>query len=146
MGALNASGYGTTAWYGKVRRAHQVAWERANGMAIPAGLWVLHSCDNRWCVNPQHLRLGTAADNSRDAVTRVRLSFGERNHYAKITAAQVRQIRESNEPAAVVAATHGISKKYIWEIRTRKTWRHLDAQRAGRSTLDGDLRIIEVPE
>lgn len=55
----------------KIRRAHRVSWEMANG-AIPTGLDVLHSCDNPLCVRPDHLFLGTDADNANDRETKGR--------------------------------------------------------------------------
>ena len=61
------------------RRAHRHAWEMANG-PVPDGLWVLHHCDNKPCVNPAHLYAGSRADNMRDAVERGRMHSPRRTH------------------------------------------------------------------
>lgn len=76
IGKLNKNGYGRTSvaqgGYSKEIMAHRAAWEHANNMPVPEGLFVLHKCDNRKCVNPEHLYVGTAQDNSTDMVTRNR--------------------------------------------------------------------------
>ena len=61
----NKHKYGKLWFYGRCRRAHQVAWEVFHG-PVPKGFDVLHACDNPPCVNPKHLFLGTHFDNMRD--------------------------------------------------------------------------------
>ncbi len=100
IGATNGR-YGDL-WLGrKLVRAHRFAYELLIG-PIPSGLWVLHRCDNGLCVKPEHLFVGTNADNQRDAVGKKRtihwthperLARGERNGWSKLTDSQVEQIR-----------------------------------------------------
>lgn len=77
-GPINNLGYGVASRNGKGIGAHRKAWIEANG-EIPNGLWVLHKCDNKRCVNVRHLYLGTHSDNTRDAVTRGRMATGNRH-------------------------------------------------------------------
>ena len=113
--------------------AHRVAWALTNG-PVPAGLCVLHRCDNRPCCNPAHLWLGTYADNNADMAqkgrhaARVRPGWGvrgERHGMAILTDATVREIRTGTHSTAEYVAALGVSRTCINDARRRKTWRHL---------------------
>jgi|SRR6185312_13275164 len=69
-GALNSDGYGAF-WHGRNVNSHVLAYEIFKG-TIPRDMHVLHGCDNRRCCNPEHLRLGTHAENMKDKVVRGR--------------------------------------------------------------------------
>lgn len=113
--------------------AHRAVWESVNG-PIPKGdgyhgTVVLHSCDNRLCCNPAHLRLGTQADNVRDMDAKGRrvavLRHGTEHHMTKITEDDVRAIRASSEPRKVLAERYGMTEAGIKTIRARRTWKHV---------------------
>lgn len=87
QGVRNNSGYGVLSIGHSGRMlAHRFGWQLHRG-PIPDGVHVLHTCDNPPCVNPDHLYLGTPADNARDRVERVRGNHGSRNGGAKIAEA-----------------------------------------------------------
>lgn len=113
---------------GKPQMAHRVAYQLAKG-DIPDGLCVRHTCDVSLCVNPDHLILGTHADNMRDMKDRGRGRgggpAGEKHGCAKLTEEQVRQIGTSHKTRNQLAAEFGVSPSTIKAIRNGRLWKHL---------------------
>ena len=108
---------------GQWLRAHRIAWELTNG-PIPAGLFLCHRCDTPACVNPDHLFLGTHADNMADRGAKGRQLKGERHHKAKLTAAQVADIRARYGRIRVgyLAAAYGVNRSTIHRIVRGGGW------------------------
>lgn len=131
-GYIGASGYGLFSMgrRGEPRiNAHRAAWIIKFG-EVPSALLVCHHCDNRQCVNPDHLFLGTCGDNVRDMHAKgrwkqnVRL-VGELNPLSKLTEEMVHEIRSSGETITVLAARFGVTPGCIAHVRRRLTWRHV---------------------
>jgi hypothetical protein len=110
--------------------AHRKMHELTRG-PIPPGMCVMHRCDNPICVNPEHLQLGTHADNMADMKRkgRARGHRGEAHPMAKLTEAQVIEIRRRYIPRVVgtpqLAKEFGVDTAMVQRIVTRKAWRHL---------------------
>jgi hypothetical protein len=90
MGAIQSKGYGSVSVDGNTQSAHRVSYEIQNGK-VPFGLFVLHRCDNRRCVNPNHLFLGNAKDNAIDMASKRRMSPS--SAHPKLERKQVTAIR-----------------------------------------------------
>lgn len=125
---IGTTGYGLIRDEGVSVGAHRVSWKLNRGL-IPEGLCVLHRCDVRPCVNPDHLFLGTRADNTADMMRKGRCRSrglnGERNGFSKLTENQVLEIRAASGIQLEIAAKYGIHRGHVSDIRARKVWRHI---------------------
>lgn len=125
MGAIQSKGYGSVGIKpGKTALSHRVAFEIYNG-EIPKGMHVLHRCDNRRCVNPAHLFLGTNNDNVRDMVQKGRQANGEKNGRSKLTYEQVDLIRKMHNTgysSGKIAKVYGVCSSNIRNIVRGDYW------------------------
>lgn len=109
--------------------AHRYSYLLHHGL-VPPGLNVCHTCDNPPCVNPSHLFLGTTQENAQDMVKKNRwavgIQCGELSHSAKLTLAQVEEIKyryAGGEKQASLAAAFGVRQTTISRIVRGETWK-----------------------
>ncbi len=138
----SGEGYGYFYYNGTFFRAHRLAYVLATGHGIPRGFEICHSCDNRVCVRPSHLFLGTRSDNMRDASLKGKLKrseahkkrigethSGEQNYFHRLTEAQVREIRSLNLPRYAQGRYRDLARKYgvipatISNVVKGRTWK-----------------------
>ena len=127
VGTINAEGYGVFRFSGRSWGAHRIAYSLAYG-AIPkcdgrhGTLYILHSCDNPRCVNPAHLRAGTALDNTNDMVERGRWSGGNGGYNRKLSVEKETSVRSrvlSGESVYVLASEFGVTTSHILSVVNR---------------------------
>lgn len=126
--SISRSGYGQIRVDGRSLQTHRLSYELCVG-SIPDGMFVCHQCDNRACVNPGHLFLGTAGDNNADRHAKGRSRgarhFGETNPSSKLTAEKVREIRSCDGTQKEIAERFGIVFQTVSDIRRGRIWKHV---------------------
>lgn len=120
---FRSNGYGRFGVNYKTEYAHRVSWNLYKG-EIPFGLFVCHKCDNRGCVNPKHLFLGTPKDNTQDmmkkkrhVIAKVSLARNETHQSAKLKNHQVKFIRKSKLKSHDLALRFGVHLTTINRIK-----------------------------
>lgn len=130
-GAIHHSGYAFVLYDEKIRGAHIVAYIIEYG-DIPEGKWVLHRCDNKKCVNPNHLFLGTRQDNVNDMINKYGhtkcIHKGKDNGMSKLTWDDVHSIRKKYATRTIsmdqlAKEYYGVSKATVYEIIHNNVWK-----------------------
>lgn len=127
--SFGSTGYGQVRRDGRTRKAHRAAWEDAYG-PIPAGTFVCHRCDNRACVNPAHLFLGTHLENMADMRQKGRSNRGSKNGKAVLTEEKAVYAMARllvGEEQQSVAQAFGVSRPAINMLWNGKRWAHVFA-------------------
>jgi len=145
-------GYGRMSWNGRLTMATHLAL-LTQGITVPEGLYACHHCDNRYCINPAHLFVGTPSDNTQDAIRKGRAYLtpppmeargkatgdrhnsktkpwtvrrGENHGKARLSVSAVRLIRDDKRSAREIADQYGVTPQAITLIQKRINWRHVD--------------------
>jgi hypothetical protein len=132
IGNKQQNGYGRFSVGTKIQGsegAHRTSWKLHNKQDIPHKMHVMHKCDNPICVNPNHLSLGTAKDNTQDMIAKGRKRTvspkGDLNGKALLDEEKVRYIRESKLNHAALGRELGVSPNCIRGVRIGRTWSHI---------------------
>lgn len=121
-GAISKVGYGRCgSEHKKTVSAHRLSY-RVFKAEIPNGMVVAHKCDNRVCVNPDHLWLATHKENSEDMVKKGRSAYGERCGKSKLTREQIDYIRSSDLSHRALGKMFNVSHANIGYIKRNHTW------------------------
>lgn len=124
-------GYGCFYYNGERNWAHRVSWELYAG-PIPEKVSVLHKCDTPSCVRPDHLFLGTRADNVADMVSKSRNQKGARHWNARLSESDVKSIRQTYSSGGVtqgaIARFFDIPRQLVHAIVHNRLWRHLTTE------------------
>ena len=121
MGGMFSDGYGCMYYQGKTWRVHRLSWQLLHG-DIPEGKYVCHHCDNKKCINPGHLFLGSAKDNTLDMIHK-----GRHVPYRKLTLEQAIEIKNmlGTESHYKIAKLFNVSRSAIQHIAAGRSWKFI---------------------
>lgn len=120
----NNFGYPTIKINGVNYKIYKVFYEKYKH-SIPNNLVIRHTCDNKLCINPNHLILGTHNDNVQDRVQRNRSAVGIRNGRSKLNERQVLEIFENTSSCYKLGKIYNVDPKTIRNIKNKKIWKNL---------------------
>lgn len=123
--SVDRGGYGQFHMSGKCAKSHRASYQLYVGPLDPS-LHVCHKCDTPSCVNPEHLFLGTDADNLSDMSAKGRSPRGTRNGHTSLSEDDVRAIRSDTRAQHVIAAAYSIHQTTVSYIKRRATWAHIN--------------------
>ena len=109
---------------GDKRTAHRLMYEITFG-TIPSGLMVCHRCDNKLCVNPDHLFLGTHSENMTDRNNKNRQNKGTTVNTCKLTEESIPSIRNDSRILKEIANEYGVTIQCIWAIKKNLSWKQI---------------------
>lgn len=115
---IKRDGYGQFWHDAKPQKAHKVAYELFKG-EVPKGLIIMHTCDNRICVNPDHLKLGTTKENIADMDAKKRRGTKSKLTYADV--AKIKKLLEDRYSQQYIADQFGVNQTTISCIKLGKT-------------------------
>lgn len=128
-GGKNRDGYGQVRLKGRTEYAHRISWVIHNG-PIPKGMCVCHQCDNPLCVRPDHLFLGTHAENMADMIAKNHVArfHGKEDTHTKLAKKDIRRMREQylfGADRKDISLVFNVSISSVYAIVGRRTWRHV---------------------
>jgi len=124
----HSSGYGYTTAFGEKKGAHIISWELANGRNAN-GYLIMHKCDNRKCINPDHLMIGDDALNQKDKVLKGRQAKGNDFKSTKLNENIIKEIFclfRNGYRQRQIAEKFNVDPSNISNILNRKRWRHVE--------------------
>lgn len=115
-GSIGTHGYGWFKFRGKAETSHRVSYILHKG-EIAKNLMVRHTCDNRWCVNPDHLLSGTSKDNVEDMYRR-----GGGKKFVKEDVIEIKRMANSGIKVSIIASKMGVNRSCIYKILSGESW------------------------